>query len=307
MTTARSIYGQPPELSVVPPQKDWPTMYDLPSEDPQEPGLPDEFHALQPQLLSATLQLSNVAKDRIFTGMDMNLYYDLDHPLWHKRPDWFMVTDVPRLYANHDLRLSYVVWDEQVVPNVIVELLSPGTQTSDLGKVKGEPDGTPTKWQVYEQILKVPYYIVYDRYKERWWVFKRIADQYQQQPINHNTRYWLSELNIGLGLWQGEYQGITRQWLRWYNADENWLLTEAEQQAQEAKQANQRAEQANQKAEQANQRAEQANQRAEQANQRIEVERHRAEVERQRAEVERQRAEQLAERLRVLGIDPSEI
>jgi hypothetical protein len=31
-----------------------PTMYDLPSEDPEEPGLPDEFHDLQPQLLSRT-------------------------------------------------------------------------------------------------------------------------------------------------------------------------------------------------------------------------------------------------------------
>jgi hypothetical protein len=29
-------------------------MYDLPSEDPESPGLPDEFHDLQPQLLSLT-------------------------------------------------------------------------------------------------------------------------------------------------------------------------------------------------------------------------------------------------------------
>ncbi|MGF1526459.1 MAG: 3-keto-5-aminohexanoate cleavage protein [Candidatus Competibacterales bacterium] len=29
-------------------------MYELPSEDPQEPGLPDEFHLHQPQLLSET-------------------------------------------------------------------------------------------------------------------------------------------------------------------------------------------------------------------------------------------------------------
>ena len=28
----------------------FPTMCDLPSEDPEEPGLPDEFHNLQPQL-----------------------------------------------------------------------------------------------------------------------------------------------------------------------------------------------------------------------------------------------------------------
>jgi Uma2 family endonuclease len=37
-----------------------PTMYDLPSQDPEEPGLPDEFHDLQPQLLSATLRLTEV-------------------------------------------------------------------------------------------------------------------------------------------------------------------------------------------------------------------------------------------------------
>ena len=39
------------------PRETLPTMYDLPSEDLEEPGLPDEFHDLQPQLLSATLRL----------------------------------------------------------------------------------------------------------------------------------------------------------------------------------------------------------------------------------------------------------
>jgi hypothetical protein len=34
------------------PRETLPTMYDLPSENQEEPGLPDEFHALQPQLLS---------------------------------------------------------------------------------------------------------------------------------------------------------------------------------------------------------------------------------------------------------------
>ncbi len=34
----------------IPPQQTLPTMYDLPSEDPEETGLPDEFHLLQPEL-----------------------------------------------------------------------------------------------------------------------------------------------------------------------------------------------------------------------------------------------------------------
>jgi len=56
-----------------------PTMYDLPSEAAEEPGLPDVrvsasqdvFHDLQPQLLSATLRLSDYGRDQIFTGTDV--------------------------------------------------------------------------------------------------------------------------------------------------------------------------------------------------------------------------------------------
>ena len=36
--------SQPP----LPPKEILPTMYDLPSDNPEEPGLPDEFHFLQP-------------------------------------------------------------------------------------------------------------------------------------------------------------------------------------------------------------------------------------------------------------------
>ena len=50
------------------PRETLPTMYDLPSENPEEPGLPDEFHDYQPQLLSRTLRLADWATDRMFTG-----------------------------------------------------------------------------------------------------------------------------------------------------------------------------------------------------------------------------------------------
>ena len=71
----------------LPPRETWPTMYDLPSEDPEEPGLPDEFHDFQPQLLSATFRLTDVAADRIFTAADLNLYYDIAHPRWYCSPE----------------------------------------------------------------------------------------------------------------------------------------------------------------------------------------------------------------------------
>jgi len=277
MTTARQFYEQHPDLTVVPPRKNWPTMYDLPSEDPEEPGLPDEFHDLQPQLLSATLRLTDIAEDQIFTGTDLNLYYDRDNSSWYKRPDWFMAKGVPRLYAGKDLRLSYVIWDEQISPSVVVELISPGTLMSDLGEVQREQNGTPTKWQVYEEILKVPYYVVFDRYKDRLWAFKLVEGKYQAQDVS-DFRYWLADLGIGIGIWQGEFQGITRPWLRWYGADGSWMPTDIER----------------------------ADHRANEAGQQAEVERQQREAAEQALRLEKQRSEQMAQRLRELGLDPDD-
>ena len=267
-----------------PPQETLPTMYDLPSEDPEEPGLPDVFHDLQPQLLSATLRLQHVSSDQFFTGTDLNLYYDVRHPLWHKRPDWFLVVGVPHLYEGEDLRASYVIWQEGVAPFVVIELLSPGTQKEDLGPYAEELESTPSltstaaiaptkngqsqkesppkKWVVYEQIIRVPYYIVFSRYTGQLRFFQQVGGHYQEQTLNPtNPRLWIPELELGLGVWEGKYAGISHRWLRWCDAEGNWIPTAEE----------------------------------------------RAEQEQQRAEREQQRAERLAERLRQMGIDPDEV
>ncbi len=235
-----------------------PTMYDLPSEDPEEPGLPDEFHDLQPQLLSTTLRLVDYSRDRVFTGSDLNLYYDVHHPLWHKRPDWFLAMGVSRLYEGVDLRSSYVIWQEGISPFVVVELLSPGTEKEDLGQNAELPSASesespaaetpPCKWDVYEKILRVPYYVVFSRYTNQMRVFQLVGSDYQEQPIDPDRpRFWFDGLKLGLGLWHGEFDGITRSWLRWYDDQGNWLLTDwerAEQEQQRAEQEQQRAEQA---------------------------------------------------------------
>lgn len=74
---------------------------------------------LQPQWLSATLRLSNYSRDQIFTGTDLNLYYDVRHPQWYNRPDWFLMMGVSRLYDGIDLRSSYVIWQEGVALFVV--------------------------------------------------------------------------------------------------------------------------------------------------------------------------------------------
>jgi len=252
------------------PRETLPTMYDLPSEDPEEPGLPDEFHDLQPQLLTLAFRPRNYPASEIFSGTDMNLYYDVQHPLWHKRPDWFGVVGVPRLYDGSELRMSYVTWQEGVNPFVIVELLSPGTEKEDLGtnideenfptQPKSAGNGQvleqeakekpPSKREVYEQILRVPIYAVFSRYTNRLRVFQLNAGHYQELELS-DSRVWIADLSLGLGLWQGEFQGIDRLWLRWYDVDGNWILTEAEQQRQRAESAESRAEESESRAESA--------------------------------------------------------
>jgi Uma2 family endonuclease len=251
-----------------PPRPVWdtmPTMYDLPSEDPEEPGLPDEFHCFQPQLLRETFQTPVYPADEIFIGTDINLYYDGRHPLWQKRPDWFAVLGVPRSTQQGDMRLSYVIWQEVITPFLIVELLSPRTEAEDLGKTVREVGRPPTKWEIYERLLRIPYYVVFDRYVNQLRVFTIQGARYHEST---ESQHWFEEIQLGLKVWEGQYEGVEGKWLRWYDATDQLIPTRVEQAEQERQQAEQ---------------------------------------ERQRAEQERQRAEGLAARLRELGIDPDEV
>jgi Uma2 family endonuclease len=248
------MYQVNPPLS---PRETLPTMYDLPSEDPGEFGVPDEFHSFQPELLRLTFRPPNYASEEIFTGSDLNLYYDVGHTNWYKRPDWFGVVGGSRFYQGQDLRLSYVVWQEGVNPLVVVELLSPGTEQEDLGKTLREVNKPPTKWQVYEQVLQIPYYFVFNRYTDEFQAFKLVADRYQPLSIE-GQGVWVEETQLGLGLWRGLCKGNDRLWLRWFDSDGSWVLTPEEQETQRAEQEAQRAKQEAQRAEREKQRADSA-------------------------------------------------
>jgi Uma2 family endonuclease len=225
-----------PSNAPLPPAEALPTMYDLPSEDPEESGLPDLFHLSQPRLLDDTFRSPVCPLDTVLTASDLNLYYDARHPRWYKRPDWFLVLGVVSGAQQSDLRWSYVTWQEGVNPFLVVELLSPGTEGEDLGQTLREVNQPPTKWQAYEQVLRIPYYGVFDRYTLLFRLFRLVATRYEEVALD-NQRFWFEELQLGLGVWSGVYSGVTGDWLRWYDAAGNWLTTPAEQAEQETKRA----------------------------------------------------------------------
>jgi len=252
-------------------------MYDLPSEDPEEPGLPDEFHLLQPRLLCETFRPDAELVQQYITASDLNLYYDPANPLWYKRPDWFAVLGVEPARQVEALRWSYVIWQEEIAPYLLIELLSPGTEKDDLGTRLRDTQQPPAKWDVYERYLQIPYYAVYSRHTGELRLFGLVAGRYRPlaettAPRSDRAGLWLPEAGIGLGIWAGSYEGVDGQWLRFFDADGQWLPSRADQLASERKRSEEEAARAKQEA--------------------------------ARAEQEAIRAERLAAKLRALGIDP---
>ncbi|NEP90533.1 MAG: Uma2 family endonuclease [Okeania sp. SIO2C2] len=283
-------------------------MYDLPRENPEVPGLPDQFHYFQPQLLDQTFQPRNWSPDLLFCGVDMNLYYDVKHPKWYKRPDWFAVVGVPRWYEQSDMRLSYVVWDEKINPLVVVELLSPGTEDEDLEETIGEVGKPPTKWEVYESILRVPYYVTFSRYTNQIQAFHLVGDRYQRAELCEG-RLLLPEVELSLGLWQGSYQKRDRLWLRWMTPEGDLIPTLEEKEAaakEEATVAKEEATVAKQQATNAEQRATNAEQEAAAAKQQaINAQQEAAAVKEELAAAKKQ-SDRLLAKLRELGIIPDD-
>lgn len=262
------------------PKETLPTMHDLPSEEVGQSGMPDIFHLWQARLLDETFRPPNYEPQEIFTASDLNLYYTVRNFGWYKRPDWFAVVDLPK-NRQPEMRSGYLIWQEGRAPLIVVELLSPGTEKEDLGQTLRDSAEPPTKWDVYESWLRVPYYVTFSGHNDQLRIFKLVATRYVE-ATDHEGRLWIEQAELGLGLWRGRYLDEERLWLRWYDREGNWLPTIGEL-----------AEQAQRRAEQERQRAEQERQRAEQA-----------QIEKNAA---LQKAEQLAAKLRALGIDTDQL
>ncbi len=205
-----------------------PSSEELPDSD--DTPVDNELQDLIPGLLKATLAMAWPERMDWFFGVDMGIYYDPDEPAIV--PDGFLSLGVERFYDEY-LRPSYVLWEEEKLPTLVLEVVSQN--------YRGE---YTTKKAKYAN-LGILYYVVYHptrRRKPRLEAYKLVNGEYQ--PLEGNP-IWLAEVGLGIGIERGSYQGINREWLYWYNEQGERLLTPEEQ----AKQAQQRAQQAQQRAE----------------------------------------------------------
>jgi len=81
----------------------------------------NELQDLIPGLLKAMLALIWPERMDWFFGVDMGIYHDPKKPAIV--PDGFLSIGGPRI-IDSDLRLSYVLWEEQKVPTLVLEVVS---------------------------------------------------------------------------------------------------------------------------------------------------------------------------------------
>lgn len=205
---------------------------DLPYDD----GEPMETinHRWQMNLLIEVFTCA-IDRDDVFVGGNHALYYSALQVKRNdfKAPDVFIVLDA----IDNPERLSWVVWEEDGrTPNVVIELLSPTTEANDRGPKK----------RIYERVLKVPDYYVYDPVDFRFDGWRLQDGRYEPLEPDEHGRLFCREVGLWLGRWNGEYLKRTNTWLRLFDAEGRLIPTFAE-----AAQAKARAAQANAEAAQA--------------------------------------------------------
>lgn len=217
-------------------------------------------------------------------GQDCGIYWRQTEPpeKGAEAPDWFYVPDVPPL-LNGEIRRSYVLWKEFIAPWIAIEFASGnGSEERDrtplLRTDKGEVT-KPGKFWVYERIIRIPYYAIYEISRGHLEVYVLVKGSYQLLEANEQGRYPIEVLGVELGIWTGEYLRQEQTWLRWWD-NQGQLLPTGRELAAQAQALTVQAQEI-------------AVQEREIAAQAINA-----------AQVERERADQLAQQLRALGIEP---
>ncbi len=213
------IPEEPWEDIVIPPSDLW----------SDEPPLESDLHRQQIDTLIGCLNWWWRERNDFYASGNLTIYYSPDQITSRdfRGPDFFVV-----LGTERKPRKSWVLWAEKgKYPNLIVEILSDSTAAVDRGLKK----------QLYQDTFRTPDYYWFDPKSLEFAGFHLIDGRYQ--PIEPNSEGWLWSQQLEL------YLGIHEQKLRFFTAEGQLVLTEAEDERQQKELAQQRAEQEAQRAE----------------------------------------------------------
>lgn len=138
--------------------------------------------------------------------------------------------EMPKDWSQKQKR-SYFVWEFGKVPEVCIEIVS-NREGNELGSKK----------DIYARI-GVAYYAVFDPLQQlqredemngdllRVWVLTGKKYVELEQP------FWLEPVELGLRLWEGEFESQAGLWLRWCDQQQWVVLTGAERAAEAERRA----------------------------------------------------------------------
>jgi Uma2 family endonuclease len=199
---------------------------------PADYKLPDDpVENLQQPLLAAALTDALGANQRIQPEMlivsNSGLVATVNKKVVVKAPDWLYVPRVNPVAGV--IRRSYTPYLEGDRVAIAMEFLS----EEDGGELSVRSTPPYGKLYFYEQILQVPTYVTYDPYEPELAVRCLHEGRYVLQAADPEGRVYIPELDLWLGVWQGDRLGQTMSWLRWWDGLGNLLLWSAEQVEQE--------------------------------------------------------------------------
>ncbi|OLT61075.1 Uma2 family endonuclease [Moorena bouillonii] len=205
--------------------------------------LPDDFvlddepvdNINQPALAAAlteSLEIAGKLPVNALTTTNYGICATLNGKIVVKAPDWGYVPSirVPR----EEVKRSYTPRLQGDIPAIVMEFLS----DTEAGEYSNKPTYPPGKWFYYEQVLQVPNYVIFEPDTGEIEVY-RLDDsgRYQLQPPDGNNRYWIDEISLFLGIWQGTRENRTGYWLRWWDQQGELLLWGSELVIQERQRA----------------------------------------------------------------------
>lgn len=107
-----------------------------------------------------------------YVSGNLLLFYEEGNKRRHVSPDVFVVYGIP----NRE-RPNYLLWEEGHGPNVVIELTSTSTRKED----------TTKKFKLYQDVLKVPEYFLFDPFgdylKPRFQGFRLVQGRYRPMQI----------------------------------------------------------------------------------------------------------------------------
>lgn len=203
---------------------------------PPDYVLPDDpvDNILQPLLAAAlteSLDLAAQLSSHCLVASNMGICAKVNQKMTIKAPDWFYVPHVYPL-PEGEIRRSYTPQLEGEIPLIVMEFLS----ETDGGEYSSRPTYPYGKLWFYEQIIKVPYYIIFEPSVPLLEVRYLQSQGYELLTPNSEGQYWIEPLGLNLGICQGKRQNLTACWLRWWDASGNLLLWGAEKIEQKQKQ-----------------------------------------------------------------------